>query len=42
MTAALVFKNAKQGDANVKLLDFYATLNAIMVIPVKINNFNIQ
>jgi len=39
MTAVLVVKNVKQGDANVKLLILYATLNAIMVIIVKINSF---
>jgi len=41
MTTALVVKNVKQGDANVKLLKFYATLNAIVVILVKINSLNI-
>jgi len=38
MIAALVVKNVKQRDANVKLLEFYATPNAIMVIFVKINS----
>jgi len=38
MTAALVVKHLKQGDANLKLPEFYATLNAIMVILVKINS----
>jgi hypothetical protein len=38
MTPALVVKNVKQEDENVKFLKCYATLNAIMVIFVKINN----
>jgi hypothetical protein len=37
MTTALVLKNVKLEDANVKQLEFYATPNAIMVIFVKIN-----
>lgn len=38
MTAVFVVQNVKQGDANLKLLKSYATLNTITVILVKINN----